>query len=133
VFAISFPMHTYITEWSILVTKKKIYIYIYIDYQFFFPRAALGWVVLNLLVAFIIILLAPTLFLVSVVSLVYFTACVFPTVVIISSQPTVVAQTVVCVVWVVWVYVVGGTLVSGKIHQCTINAKNTVLYTTQTL
>jgi len=33
--------------------------------------------------------------LVSVASLVYFTACVFPTVVIMSNQPTVVAQPVV--------------------------------------
>jgi len=47
---------------------------------------------------------------------VYFTACVFPTVVIMSSQPTVVAQPVqcgACVVWMVGGYVVGGTLVSG--------------------
>jgi len=47
-----------------------------------------------------------------------------------SSQPIVVAQTVVtgaCVVWVVWGYVVGGTLVSGTTQQCTINTKNTVL------
>jgi len=67
--------------------------------------------------------------------------------VIMSSQPTVVAQplgTIVimsianplwwhsgaCVVWVVWGYVVGGTPVSGTTQQCTINI---VLYTTQTL
>jgi len=67
---------------------------------------------------------------VSVASLVYFTACAFPTVVIMSSQPTVVAQTGACVVWMVGGYVVGGTLISGTTQQCT---KNTVLYTTQTL
>jgi len=54
-----------------------------------------------------------------------------------SSQPTVVAQTVfmgACVVWVVWGYVVGGTLVSGTTQQCTINTKkNTALYTIQAL
>jgi len=63
----------------------------------------------------------------------YFTACVFPTVVIMSSQPTVVAQPVqcgACFVWVVGGYVVGDTLVSGITQQCTIN---TVLYTIQTL
>jgi len=46
-----------------------------------------------------------------------------------SSQPTVVAQPVVtgaCVVWVVWGYVVGGTLDSGTTQQCTINTKNTI-------
>jgi len=66
--------------------------------------------------------------------LVYFTAYVFPTVIIMSSQPTVVAQTVItgaCVVWVVWGYVVGGTLVSGTTQQYTINTKNTALNTTQ--
>jgi len=36
-------------------------------------------------------------------------------------------------VWVVWGYVVGGTLVSAITQKCTINTKNTVLYTTQTL
>jgi len=53
-----------------------------------------------------------------------------------SSQPTAVAQPVqcgACVVWMVWGYVVGGTLVSGTTQQCTINTKNTVPYTTQTL
>jgi len=66
---------------------------------------------------------------------VYFTACV-----IMSSQPTVVAQPVQCGAWVVWMvggyvvgYVVGCTLVSGTTQQCTINTKNTALYTTQTL
>jgi len=60
----------------------------------------------------------------------------FPTVVIMSSQPTVVAQPVqcgACIVWVVGGYVVGDTLVSGTTQQRTINTKNTVLYTAQTL
>jgi len=69
--------------------------------------------------------------LVSVASLVYFTTCVSPTVVIMSSQPTVVAQPVVvdvlCGWCLVWRYVVGG---SGTTQQCTMNTKNTVLYTT---
>jgi len=69
----------------------------------------------------------------SVASLVYFTACVFPTVIIMSSQPTVVAQPVQCGACVVGDnYVVGGTLFSGTTQHCTINTKNTVLYTTQT-
>jgi len=69
----------------------------------------------------------------SIASLVYFTACIFPTVVIMS---TVVAQPVqcgACVVWVVGGYVMEGTLVSGTTQQCTINTKNTILYTTQAL
>jgi len=49
-------MHTYITEWSILGGSEK-----NPGYQVF-SRASLGWVVLNFLVAFIIILLAPTMF-----------------------------------------------------------------------
>jgi len=67
---------------------------------------------------------------------VYFTACVFPTVVIMNSQPTVVVQPVqcgACVEWMVGGYVVGGTLVSGTTQQCTINTKNTVLYTAHTV
>jgi len=40
--------------------------------------------------------------LVSVASLVYFIACVLPTVIIMSSQPTVVAQTVVVYVFCGW-------------------------------
>jgi len=74
--------------------------------------------------------------LVSVDSLLYFTACIFPTVVIMSSQPTVIPQPIqcgACVVWMVGGYVVGGTLVSGTTQKCTIATKNTVLYTTQTL
>jgi len=54
-----------------------------------------------------------------------------PTVVIMSSQPT--TSYGACVVWVVLGYVVGGKLVSGTTQQCTINAKNIVLYTIQTL
>jgi len=43
-----------------------------------------------------------------------------------SSQPTVVAQPVqcgACVVWMVWGYIVGGTLISITTQQCTINTK----------
>jgi len=50
------------------------------------------------------------------------TECVFPKVVIMSSQPTVVAQSV--VVHVLWGYVVGGSMISGTTQQCTINTQH---------
>jgi len=127
-----------------LVTKKK---------SRLSGRVALGWVVLNFLVAFIIILLVPMYIgLVSVVSLVNFTAYVFSTVIILSSQPTVVAQPLSTVVIVssqptvvaqpVVVHLLCGWCgdMLWEAHWLVVQhnsaqyiQKNTVLYTTQTL
>jgi len=63
---------------------------------------------------------------------VYFTGCVFPTVVIMSNHYGGTTSCGAGVVWVAWGYVVGGTLVSGTTQQCRINTKR-ILYNTDTV
>jgi len=96
-------MHTYITEWSILGfpgSKKNLGYQIFFlglgSHEFFYYYFAIPSLCFKQLFN------SEYVGLVSVASLVYFTACVFPTIVIMTSQPTVVAQPVVVHVLCEW-------------------------------